>query len=91
MWEGNVEEFDLVGHRTAKICYAWLSVSEDDKTKIFTILKNRVINSATKAVQAAIFVDAQPSLHEPLRRRRFEQGCDESANIFLEPALFAQG
>jgi|GEM_PF-2214055 hypothetical protein len=91
MWEGNVEEFDLVGHKRAKTCYAWLSVGEEGKTKIFTVLKNRVINSATKAVQAAIFVDAQPPVHEPMKRRRSEQGCKESHDYVLEPAVYAFG
>lgn len=91
VWEGNVEEFDLIGHKKAKICYAWLSVSEDGKTKIFTVLKNRVVNSATKAVQAAIFVDAQPPVHEPLKRRRFEQGYDESPAFVSEPTVCALG
>lgn len=91
MWEGNVEEFDLLGHSTAKTCYAWLSIGEEGKTKIFTVLKNRVINSATKAVQAAIFVDAQPSIHEHLKRRRFEQGYEEAPDIVLEPAFYAHG
>lgn len=89
MWEGNVEEFDLIGHKKAKTCYAWQSVDEAGRTKIFTVLKNRVINSATKAVQAAIFVDAQPPIHEPLKRRRFEQGCEESRDFDPEPTVYA--
>jgi hypothetical protein len=59
MWEGQVEVFDLTGHKEAKICYAWLH-TDGDGTKIFTVLGNQIVYSAQRAVQAAIFMDAQP-------------------------------
>lgn len=91
VWQGNVEEFDVVGHKTAKTCYAWLWVDDEGKCKVFTVLRNRVIDSATKAVQAAIFVDAQPPVHKPLKCQRCEQGYKESPDFVLEPIVCASG
>jgi hypothetical protein len=59
IWKGNVEVFDLQGHPTAKLCYAWKN-SEGNQTKIFTILGNKLVNSAQRAVQAMICADQQP-------------------------------
>lgn len=60
VWEGNVEVFVLAGHAQAKICYAWQHADERGHLKIFTVLESPFIDSAKKAVQAAIFIDAQP-------------------------------
>jgi hypothetical protein len=59
VWKGYVEIFDLRGHKEAHLCYAWRHV-EGNGVKIFAILGNHVIHSAQRAIQAAIFVDAQP-------------------------------
>lgn len=59
IWKGNVEIFDVDAHPTAKICYAWKH-SEGSRTKIFTILGNKLVNSAQRAVQAMICADQQP-------------------------------
>lgn len=59
IWKGNVEVFDLKEHPTAKICYAWKH-SAENRTKIFTILGNKLVNSAQRAVQAMICTDQQP-------------------------------
>ncbi|HEX3624316.1 MAG TPA: hypothetical protein VH280_02715 [Verrucomicrobiae bacterium] len=59
IWKGNVEVFDIHGHPTAKACYAWKH-SEGDNTRIFTILDNKLVNSAQRAVQAMICSDQQP-------------------------------
>lgn len=64
VWEGFVDAFDLIGHKEAKICYAWQHTGSEGNAKIFTVLGNNFITSAQKAVQAAIFADAQP-----IRRR----------------------
>jgi hypothetical protein len=60
VWEGLVDEFDLFGHETAKACYAWRHVRSNGGSKIITILQNTFVDSAQKAVEAAIFTDAQP-------------------------------
>jgi len=59
IWKGNVEVFDLKEHPTAKVCYAW-KYSEENRSKIFTILGNKLITSAQKAVQAMVCTDQQP-------------------------------
>ena len=59
IWKGNVEVFDLHDHPSAKMCYAW-RYSEGDRQKIFTILGNKLIASAQKAVQATVCADQQP-------------------------------
>ena len=59
IWKGNVEIFDLKDHPTATACYAW-SYGQPDRSRIFTILGNKIINSAQKAVQAAVCADEQP-------------------------------
>jgi hypothetical protein len=60
VWEGYVDAFDLTGHKEAKKCYAWQHTDGKGSIKIFAVLENQFIDSAKRAVQAAIFVDAQP-------------------------------
>jgi hypothetical protein len=60
VWEGLIEEFDLASHATAKICYAWRHTEPDGRSKIIAVLRNTFIDSPQKAVEAAIFTDAQP-------------------------------
>lgn len=59
IWKGNVEVFDLKEHPAARICYAWRH-TDGDRSKIFTILGNKLVNSAQRAVQAMICADQQP-------------------------------
>ncbi len=59
IWKGNVEVFDLKDHPRARTCFAWRD-SDGERTRIFTILENTFVNSAQKAVQAAICSDQQP-------------------------------
>jgi len=60
VWEGLVEVFDIAGHETAKKCYAWQSIDAQGKITVLTVLENDFINSAKRAVQAAIFTDVLP-------------------------------
>lgn len=53
VWDGIVEEFRLIGHRRAKLCYAWLYV-DWGKTHAFSILKQPPIDSPQRAVQMAL-------------------------------------
>jgi hypothetical protein len=64
VWEGYVDVFDLAGHKEAKICYAWQHVDDKGGVKIFAVLESQFIDSARRAVQAAIFMGAQPPLHQ---------------------------
>ena len=59
VWEGNVEVFDLKGHKSAKECYAWTDSPKSGRLKVVTVLGSHLIDSAPKAVQAAIFTDVQ--------------------------------
>lgn len=62
VWKGHVEVFDIAGHKKASTCYAWQNLESGGK--VFAILGNHFIDSAIKAVQAAIFVDKErPILH----------------------------
>ena len=60
VWKGEVEVFDLKEHPKAKTCYAWEHKGGNGNVKIFTILGSDIIDSANRAVQAAIFVGEQP-------------------------------
>lgn len=60
LWEGYVETFNVIGHPEATTCYAWQYTDSTGKSKILAVLGNNLITSAQKAVQAAIFIGAQP-------------------------------
>jgi mRNA-degrading endonuclease HigB of HigAB toxin-antitoxin module len=57
-WRGYVEVFDLSGHEKAQTCYAWVN-RRGYSVKIITVLGNHLVDSADKAVQAAIFMDGE--------------------------------
>lgn len=63
LWEGLVEVFELARHKSAKTCYAWQHTESNEKSKILAVLGNSFIDSPQKAVEAAIFTDAQPPTH----------------------------
>jgi hypothetical protein len=52
----DVEVFDLVGHPTAKMIYAWAHDTDDPKNprRHVTVLHVGPVNSAVSAVRAAI-------------------------------------
>jgi hypothetical protein len=78
VWEGYVDAFDLTGHREAKRCYAWQHTDGKGGVKIFAVLENQFIDSARRAVQAAIFMDAQPPLrHSPQDWELFKNQLEE--------------
>ena len=81
VWEGDVETFDLTGHEEARACYAWQHVDRCGNAKIFAVLSNKFIDSPKRAVQAAIFIGAQPPIHQfskdmELLRRHLEECKD---------------
>jgi hypothetical protein len=89
IWKGNVEVFDLKAHPTAKICYAW-KYSEGNRSKIFTILGNKLVNSAQRAVQAMICTDQQPvKLIPPLTNglELLRQQMEEAKRIIHETEI----
>jgi hypothetical protein len=56
VWDGEVEVFDLIGHATAKRCYAWGYANEKqpDKLDVVTVLEISPVVSPETAVKAAI-------------------------------------
>lgn len=63
IWQGRVDSFELIGHKEARTCYAWQHIDAWGNAKIFAVLANNFIDSPKRAVQAAIFVGSQPSIH----------------------------
>lgn len=58
VWQGIVHVFDLEGHPTASVCYAWsLPVEGSDRRRFYAVLGVPPINSAADAVRAAIVAD----------------------------------
>lgn len=60
VWTGNVEVFDLAWHESARTCYAWFHVSENEPPKIFAFARTPAVDSPQRAVHAAMSTDAQP-------------------------------
>lgn len=67
VWEGHVEVFRISGHSQAKTCYAWQHAVGKGKVKIFVVLENQFVDSPSRAVQAALFMGAQPPI-DPVSR-----------------------
>jgi hypothetical protein len=60
IWKGRVEVFDLSGHDEANKCYAWAYREKEGSIRFVTVLASHLVDSAQKAVCAAIFCDVQP-------------------------------
>ena len=61
-WEGEVHVFDLEGHPTASVCYAWSSAIEgSDKRKFYAVLHALPVRSPIEAVRASIVSDFKAS------------------------------
>jgi hypothetical protein len=60
VWEGQVEVFELHGHKKARRCYAWQHIDARGNARIFVVLDSKLIPSAEAAVQAAIFAGTPP-------------------------------
>ena len=54
-WEGDVAVFDLIGHPTAKIAYAWSEpVKGSDRRRFYAVLHEEPVDSPERAVRASI-------------------------------------
>jgi hypothetical protein len=60
VWEGDVEVFSLSGDGQPKTYYAWQHTDHNGKLKIFAVQDSQLIDSPSRAVQAALFMGAQP-------------------------------
>ena len=54
VWEGTVQVFELHGHLTAKLCYAWSHATVGKKRRFVAVLHQGPVDSPEKAVRAAI-------------------------------------
>jgi hypothetical protein len=60
VWEGVVQVFDLIDHPKAKRCYAWSHELEGSKKRrFFVVLHQGPIDSAEKAVKAAVISETR--------------------------------
>lgn len=58
VWRGLVSLFELTGHPTASLCYAWSSAVEgSNKRRFYAVLKIPPVDSPEAAVRAAIVAD----------------------------------
>lgn len=63
VWEGVVQVFDLIDHPKAKRCYAWShGLDKSKKRRFFAVLHEGPVDSAEKAVRAAIVNEAKRGL-----------------------------
>ena len=61
VWEGIVHVFDLAGHPTATMAYAWsLPIKGGDKRRFYAVLHVPPITSPVDAVRAAIVAEPRP-------------------------------
>jgi len=59
VWEGDVEVFELRGHKLAKHAYAWSEATTGTRRRFFAVLAVSPIDSPAKAVQGSIYADAK--------------------------------
>jgi hypothetical protein len=59
VWEGDVEVFMLLGHPQATKAYAWSEPTPTGGRRFFAALHVGAVDSAARAVQGSILVDAQ--------------------------------
>lgn len=59
VWDGEVQVFDLVGHQTAKRCYAWSYATEGTKRRFVAVLQLGPVVDAVTAVRASIAAGAR--------------------------------
>lgn len=57
VWDGTVEVFDLIGHPSAKRCYAWSHKNDDGSDQFVAVLDSPPVYSAITAVRAAIVAE----------------------------------
>jgi hypothetical protein len=87
VWRGFVEIFDLDGHLNANVCYAWQRIGTGG-IRIFTVLGSAVIDSPNRAIQAAIFVDAEkPAGKAPAGIKLLKEQVDAGKKALYEAEI----
>jgi hypothetical protein len=51
IWEGSVETFALVGHMSAKRCYAWVDTPAESPSQFVAVLQKGLVRSPETAVR----------------------------------------
>jgi hypothetical protein len=59
VWEGEVHVFRLIGHPTARRCYAWFHVTEGTRRRVHAVLHAPPVDGPQAAVRAAIAASAE--------------------------------
>ena len=60
VWEGEVRVFDLIGHPTAKRCYAWShTVGDSENRRFVAVLHQPPVDSPRAAVKAAVVQESR--------------------------------
>jgi len=59
VWAGEVQVFDVKGHKSATRVYAWSHAMEGERRKFYAVLHEGPIDSPVKAVRASIVADAK--------------------------------
>lgn len=59
VWDGEVEVFEILGHPTAKRCYAWAYPTDTGGRRFMAVLEVPPVDSPLNAVRAAILSDAK--------------------------------
>jgi hypothetical protein len=59
VWRGLVSKFELHGHPSATICYAWSVLSDNEHgQRFYAVLHTAQVDSPEKAVRASIVADS---------------------------------
>jgi hypothetical protein len=59
VWKGEVQVFELVGHRKTQRCYAWSEASQGNRRRFFAALHVPPVDGARSAIRASIAADAR--------------------------------
>jgi hypothetical protein len=54
VWDGEVQVFELTGHKTARRAYAWSHATEGTRRRFFAVLHAGPVTDAVMAVRASI-------------------------------------
>ena len=86
VWNGFVEIFNLSGHKETNVCYAWQRIGIGG-IRTFTVLGSAVIDSPNRAVQAAIFVDAEKPVEKHVDIKILKEKIDAGKRALYEAEM----
>jgi hypothetical protein len=62
VWDGEVQVFELIDHRTAEKAYAWSHETEGGKRRFYAVLHTGPVDGPLAAVRASIIADAKQTV-----------------------------